>query len=293
MEVEAALGEAPHRWIDVGHCEIACWSFGQGPALVFVHGWPLHAATWRAHVPLLADRFTCHLIDLPGIGKTRWDADTRFGIHAHADTVLAIIDALDLTEYALIAHDSGATITRLVASRDTRRARALVMGDTELPNHRLPVFEISQKLAKLPGSDWMMRKLFDSKMVRRNSSVGLGGSFKDIEFGEGDFKRYFIDPLVADGTAMKGQMNFARSVDWSFVDELPEVHAKIQAPVLMVWGDADEIFPLEGARKMIDQFPSGARLEVVPGAKLFVHEEFPDTFVSHAGPFLDEIFGLN
>lgn len=274
-EVEAALRGQPHRFIDVGHCQLACWSFGQGPDLVFIHGWPLHAATWRAFVPLLGDRFTCHLIDLPGIGKTRWDKETLFGIHSHTDAVLKAIDALELTSYALIAHDSGGTIARLVAARDPKRVWALVMGDTELPNYHIASFEIGQKLAFVPGFETLTRQMLRSPRLR-GSKPAFGGCFGDPAQVEGEFAQWFIEPLIATPRALTGQVNFARHVEWSVLDTLTEVHSQIEAPVLLVWGDRDRIFPLDGARQMVDEFPGGCRLEVINDARLFVHEEHPE-----------------
>jgi hypothetical protein len=50
--VSAKLRGAPDRMLDVGHAKLAYYRFGQGPDVVCVHGWPLHAATSpkRAHV---------------------------------------------------------------------------------------------------------------------------------------------------------------------------------------------------------------------------------------------------
>src|SRR5262245_49620105 len=73
-DVTRALCAAPTERIDVGHSRVAYYRFGSGPDLVFVHGWPLHAATFRKVVPELATAFTCHLIDLPGAGQTRCEA---------------------------------------------------------------------------------------------------------------------------------------------------------------------------------------------------------------------------
>src|SRR5215470_18506564 len=61
----------PHDYLRMPEGMIAQWKFGHGPDVVFVHGWPLHAATFRALAPLLAARFTCHLFDLPGSGQTQ------------------------------------------------------------------------------------------------------------------------------------------------------------------------------------------------------------------------------
>jgi haloalkane dehalogenase len=42
--------------------------------------------------------------------------------------------------------------------------------------------------------------------------------------------------------------------------------------VQLVWGDRDPFFPIARAREMVGTFPD-ARLHVVEGAGLFVHEE--------------------
>lgn len=47
---------------------------GQGPHLVLVHGWSMHSVVWRDLIPMLATDFTLHLVDLPGHGKSEWQA---------------------------------------------------------------------------------------------------------------------------------------------------------------------------------------------------------------------------
>ena len=44
--------------------------------MLFVHGWPVSGATFRTLLPYLVEHVTCHLIDLPGAGSSRFDADT-------------------------------------------------------------------------------------------------------------------------------------------------------------------------------------------------------------------------
>ncbi len=287
-DVEEALRGQPHRWLDVGHCELASWSFGQGPDLLFVHGWPLTAATFREHIPHLADAFTCHLIDLPGIGKTRWDKKrTQFGVEGHISAVVGAIEALNLEKVALVAHDSGATITRVVASRLPEKVTALVMGDTELPGHHVTTFEMLQKALSMPGASTAMRAAWRSERLLR-SKYGFASCFVNKDLIMGDFHRWFVAPLTQNARAMDGQLHFVRGADWSILDRLPQIHAQIAAPVLMIWGERDRFFPLSGARKMIDQFPAGATLEVIPEGRLFVHEEHPERFVQLTRDFLLE-----
>lgn len=44
---------------------------GQGPDLVLVHGWAMHAGVFSALAGRLAGRYTLHLVDLPGHGHGR------------------------------------------------------------------------------------------------------------------------------------------------------------------------------------------------------------------------------
>lgn len=47
---------------------------GHGPALALIHGWAMHGGLFAPLVERLADRYTLHLVDLPGHGHARGDA---------------------------------------------------------------------------------------------------------------------------------------------------------------------------------------------------------------------------
>lgn len=47
---------------------------GDGPALVLIHGWAMHAGMFAPLTQHLATRFRVHLVDLPGHGRSRDDS---------------------------------------------------------------------------------------------------------------------------------------------------------------------------------------------------------------------------
>ena len=49
---------------------------GQGPDLVLIHGWAMHAGIFAPLTRALSPRFRLHLVDLPGHGFSRDDTDT-------------------------------------------------------------------------------------------------------------------------------------------------------------------------------------------------------------------------
>lgn len=117
---------------------IAVRVFGQGPAIVFIHGYPVHGYTWRKLLPTLAENFTCYVIDLPGLGDSDWTGETDFTFTAQAHRLDILFQQLDLKYYALIAQDTGAPIARLVALLQAEKVSKLAVINTEVPNHRPP-----------------------------------------------------------------------------------------------------------------------------------------------------------
>jgi len=69
---------------------------GKGPPLLLLHGWPEFWLTWEPVMARLADRYTVFAPDLRGFG----DSDKPvgpFGPDQHAEDMLALLNALDLS----------------------------------------------------------------------------------------------------------------------------------------------------------------------------------------------------
>jgi pimeloyl-ACP methyl ester carboxylesterase len=259
--------------------KLAYYRHGRGPDVVCIHGWPLSAATFRHLVPLLSSRYTLHLFDLPGTGETEWSGP--IDLPSHAATVRRAVDRLGLLRYGLLAHDSGGAIARLVAAEDPR-VQALVLGNTEIPGHVPFLVRLYKWGADHPRIAALMFACMKIGAIRR-SAFGFGGCFRDARYVDGEFGERFVTPLLTSRRVAEGQMALVRKLDFGLIDRLP--HARIHAPVRLIWGSDDPFFPLEKARAMVRQF-AACELVEIPGAKLFAHEDHPDVFAAHAGEFL-------
>jgi pimeloyl-[acyl-carrier protein] methyl ester esterase len=67
---------------------------GAGPALALIHGWAMHGGLFAPLVDRLADRYTLHLVDLPGHGYARDDATPLVPEALAVDLVTRVPDAV-------------------------------------------------------------------------------------------------------------------------------------------------------------------------------------------------------
>ena len=183
----------PDRLLDVGAGEVAHRQVGSGPDVLFVHGWPVSGATFRKLVPHLVDHVTCHLIDLPGSGSSRFGNDTTLTIAQHIRTFRRVVDLLDLDDVAVVGHDSGGLIARHAMVGD-QRLRAMGLINTEQPNRSSWRFRLFLAARHAPGLAAGLGWVAAQPRVRRNQFV-LGGAFADRSLLDGEFDEFFLRPL--------------------------------------------------------------------------------------------------
>lgn len=271
-EVTRAFDGPPDCLVDVGRGEVAYRRFGLGPDVVFVHGWPVSGATFRGLVAHLAPHLTCHVLDLVGTGDSRFGRDTPIDISGHIQAVRAVIDHLGLERYAVVGHDSGGLIARHAVALDAR-LRAMALIDTEQPQGLGWRFRQFLLMSRIPGFEHALGWAGMQRGLRRSRWM-LGDCFTDRSLLDGDFERLFLAPLRQDPDRRWAAGELIRSFDVRYVREIADLHRRILVPVQLVWGERDPFFPLAWAKEMVETFPD-ARLHVVRGAKLFVHEEHP------------------
>jgi pimeloyl-ACP methyl ester carboxylesterase len=263
----------PDRFLDVGTAGVAYRFVGDGPDVLFVHGWPVSGATFRTLLPHLTDHVTCHLIDLPGTGSSRFTPDTPLSVAMHIDAVRRTLDLLQLDDVAVVGHDSGGLIARHAIAGD-QRVRALGLIDTEMSTGTGWRFKAFLAGRKVPGFGSALGWLAGQPRLRRSRLI-LGDAFADSSLLDGEFDEFFLQPLHRSPEHRDAAMRILRTFDYQLVRELAALHQRIHVPVVLVWGEEDKFFPLEKARAMVPEF-TNARFAPIPGAGLFAHEERPD-----------------
>lgn len=101
-----------------------------GRPIVFGHGFGCSQEMWRKVTPHFEDDFRVIVFDHVGAGgsdATAYDRIKYDSLHGYADDLLAILDALDLSDVVFAGHSVSAMIGVLAANRSPDRFGELVL----------------------------------------------------------------------------------------------------------------------------------------------------------------------
>jgi len=286
MNEQEFYNEIDSQFIKIDDVEFAVKTIGKGKNIVFIHGFFVSGYTWRKIVPELSKSFRCIIVDLPGFGETKWEKDANLGFKAQAKRLEKLLIKMNLDNLSIIAQDTGASISRQVTIDNPSLAENLILINTEIPNHRPPFIPMHQFLAKLPLANFAFRSLLKIGFVVR-SPLLINQFYSD--------KKLLKDPKYIDKylndlksyQAMEGFLKYLIGIEWDIVDNFKENHKKIQANVMMIWGEDDKTFPIELAENMCKQFNKKVIFNRIAQASLMPHEEQPNKVIHLVKSFIE------
>lgn len=260
-------------FISIEDVQIGLRQFGSGYDVVFIHGFPTHGYTWRKIIPKISQTHKCHVVDLPGLGDSKWEKTSKFDSTSQAHYVIALIEHLKIQKCSLIAHDSGATVARIIAIERPDLVEKLVLINTEIPHHLPPWIPFYQKTGLLPLVPNIIRfALKQSWFIK--SRMGFSEAYSDKTLlNNPENLGPYLNPLIQSQAKTIGAFKYLRGIDWKVIDQFKTTHQNIKADTLFIWGEDDRTFPVELGYKMIDQFNENCEFVRVANASLLPHEE--------------------
>jgi len=280
--------------VEIGDREIGLRRAGSGPALLCLHGFPQTSACWEPLASRLEDRFTVLMPDLPGFGAS--DPAASADARAVADTMAALLDALELDRVTVVGHDFGGAIAWSLGLAHPDRLDGLVVVNSPLRRldlrhgwHmlalNLPVVpELAFSLAGGPLVEAMIRRCTTvPDAIPEEAMQEYRSAFRTIEAQRNAFAYY--------RTVTRAYLRHAarRSIP-SFVPFIGRPSApsreqrKVEVPTMVVWGAADPVLPVH-LTDDLDRHISDLRLELLDGIGHFVPEEAPDALASLVADF--------
>jgi pimeloyl-ACP methyl ester carboxylesterase len=110
-----------------GHLATCRWP-GAGPTVLAVHGITANALSWSQVARELAGRVSLVAPDLRGRAGSR-DLPGPYGLAAHADDLVAVLDFLGVDRAPVVGHSMGAFVAALAALRHPDRVERVLLVD--------------------------------------------------------------------------------------------------------------------------------------------------------------------
>ncbi len=100
------------RFIRTNGIDMAVYEKGEGPAVVFCHGWPELAFSWRSQIDAVAAAgFHAIAPDQRGFGLTEAPEDLmQYDLGIFCDDLLGIMDAKGIEKAVFVGHDWGGAV---------------------------------------------------------------------------------------------------------------------------------------------------------------------------------------
>ncbi len=264
---------ALRKFTRVSSGEIAWVEKGEGPAAVFVHGFPLNGFQWREQLDGLADLRRCLAPDLLGLGYTRIAPDQDLSFTTQAHMLSEWLDAIGVGEVDLVGNDSGGAIAQIFAAQNPRRVRSLMLTNCDVDeNSPPPAFMPTVDLARRGGlGDLLGMALTNPEAARQPTGLGVG--FQYPERLTDEILATYLGPLCASDERKRAVDHYVAGMTPEHTVAIRADLAKLDAPAPIVWADADIFFEMRWAEWLARTLPNVRELVVLTGAKLFFPEE--------------------
>jgi 3-oxoadipate enol-lactonase len=247
---------------------------GEGPAILFVHGYPHDRSIWRALVQGL-DGYRRIAPDLRGMGQS--DApDLGYSISTYAADLAALLDALGVEEVVLCGLSMGGYIAFEFLRQWRSRVRGLVLMDTRAEPDDAEgrrARDAAAALARDSGAD----AVAESLVPRMLAPSTLADRPQVAEEVRAMMARTPVSGMVGALTAMRDRPGSEGL--------LPTLAG---LPTLVMVGQSDVLTPPDHARGMAQVIP-GAQLSVIPGAGHLPPLEQPEAVNQRVREFLDSL----
>jgi 3-oxoadipate enol-lactonase len=229
--------------------------------------------TWHPVIELLADSARCVAIDHRGWGRSSAPA-TRYATGDLAQDALAVIRALDLTDYIVVGHSLGGKVAQLLASRRPEALRGVV------------------RVAPAPAEPLPIPEERRAEMARAYSSRNTVITTLDTVLRYAPLSDALREQVIEDSLAGAEQAKQGWPAH-TIIEDVSANLGQINVPVLVIAGDHDKVEPAAVMESHVIANIGGARLEVIADSGHLIPLEQPRELSDRIAAFRDTISQAN
>jgi haloacetate dehalogenase len=272
--------------IDVAGNRIFCRRYGQGPAILMVHGFPRTSLMWRFLAPRLAANHTVICVDLRAYGRSGTPPSTGdhfpYSKRAMANELVEVMAKLGFPAFTVIGHDRGGRVACRMALDHPDAVERLAVFDV------IPILEgWSRSDARFAQTYWPWVLLSQKSPLPESYLLGAPKAVFGNPFGEGSFAPEILEEYVStyrDPARVHGiceEYRAAATIDVEHDRTDKQASRQLQCPMLHLWaegGPLDTFYAKDGGPLGIwRQWAPHVQGQAMKGGHFFPEENPDDT----------------
>ncbi|HOI60344.1 MAG TPA: alpha/beta hydrolase [Candidatus Pacearchaeota archaeon] len=242
---------------------------GTGTPIVILHGWGGSSKSWEKIIELIAGKkYMVICPDLPGFGESDTLTES-WNINKYVSFVLEFLKTLKIEECILIGHSFGGGLSTKIAAKNPQVVQKLILCDAAVVRAKERL-NLRQKIAKISAA--IVKPFTKNKFYKEK----IQSKLRPFIYKIAGTRDYFNANEVMKETFVKISK-----------EDLRAFATYIKKPTLVVWGDKDEITPLEDAYT-IKNIIDGAKLCIINDVAHSPHLKKPEELADIIIDFINE-----
>lgn len=248
--------------------------------LILIHGTASSLFTWDSSVTILKEKHRIIRFDLPAFALTGPNPEKEYSMEFYEHFLDSFLINLNIKQCILVGNSLGGKIAWRYSLKHPEKVLKLVLVDASgLPVYHQPKGAIGFKIASTPILSSFVKNITPKSLVIKSLQDVYGDKTKIKDWLE---TRYF-DMLLRAGNreALVDCLRFNSKLDES--DKIK----KINTPTLIIWGDKDQLIPVENGYQFNKLIPH-SELAIMQGVGHTPMEESPTAFTNRVSVFIEK-----
>lgn len=280
-------GNEHYHFLKIGDIQIAYREIGEGSPILMVHGFGVSSYTWEYVVKELPPNYRYIMLDLKGFGNSDKPQDHAYRIADQVAILKQVIQTLGLSDVTLVGHSyGGAVVLTYLTTEGEKHAehiRGLILIDSAGYDQVLPplINRLNIPIASKVGLLLLPREY----LVRM--------TLKDVFFDDtripADLVAAYAQPLRSPG-GKHALLATARYLAMKDGLALNKQIPTLPFPTLIIWGEQDQVVPVQNAYKFDEDLPNSTLAPFIPNCGHAPQEECPTETAALMSDFLERLY---
>ena len=251
-----------------------------GPALVLIHGSNSSLQTWEPWVKRLGTNYRIISLDLPGHGLTGSYPTGVYDYPAFVNVVDGVMNKLGVAHAVVGGNSMGGGVTWMFALAHPEKTDGLILVDAAgVPDWQARKAPIGFRIARMP----VLKDIAKIITPRSMFASSLKTSVYDPAFATDTMVDRYWELNRYPGNRDASLRRFA--LPHNNHPATKEKLAAIKAPVLILWGEEDNLIPVRSGKWFAEALPQ-ARLIIYPKVGHIPMEEVADQSAADVAAFM-------